>query len=203
MLAATISAYIIKNNIYNIAGGEKTSGSLVEGCRNFITKLANLHFPVAAEYKKRLLQMGENPKTVFNYGSLNYDKIKNNKFLGKKNLEKDLKIKFKRKNLVLTYHPDTLDIENTIKNLEILLLSISKLKDTLIIITSPNADSKGVLMIKFIKKFIQRKKLSNIVFFKSLGSRKYLSILKFVDGVIGNSSSGISKFLFSVLEQLI
>ena len=196
MLAATISAYILKINIIHIAGGEKTSGSLDEGFRHCITKLANLHFPVAAEYKKRLLQMGENPKTVFNYGSLNYDKIKNNKFLGKKNLEKDLKIKFKRKNLVLTYNPDTLDIENTIKNLEILLLSISKLKDTLIIITSPNADSKGVLMIKFIKKFIQRKKLSNIVFFKSLGSRKYLSILKFVDGVIGNSSSGISEVPF-------
>ena len=84
MLAATISAYILKINIIHIAGGEKTSGSLDEGFRHCITKLANLHFPVAAEYKKRLLQMGENPKTVFNYGSLNYDKIKNNKFLGKK-----------------------------------------------------------------------------------------------------------------------
>ena len=165
MLAATISAYILKINIIHIAGGEKTLGSLDEGFRHCITKLANLHFPVAAEYKKRLLQMGEHPKTVFNYGSLNYDKIKNNKFLGKKNLEKDLKIKFKRKNLVLTYHPDTLDIENTIKNLEILLLSISKLKDTLIIITSPNADSKGVLMIKFIKNFIQKKKTIKYCFF--------------------------------------
>ena len=69
-------------------------------------------------------------------------------------------------------------------------------KDTLIIITSPNADSKGVLMITFIKKFIQKKKLSNFVFFKSLGSRKYLSILRFVDGAIGNSSSGISEVPF-------
>ena len=196
MLAASISAYILRIPITHIAGGEKTVGSLDEGFRHSISKLSNLHFPTMDIYKKRIIQLGENPKTVFNYGSLNLLKIKNNKYIKKNKLEKKLKLKFYEKNLIITYHPETIEEGKTIKNLTILLNSLKKIKNTLMIITSPNADSKGILMIRYLKKYIKQNKLENFLFFESLGSQTYLSLLKIVDGVVGNSSSGISEVPF-------
>jgi len=193
MLAATLSAYILRIPIAHIAGGEKTFGSLDEGFRHSISKLSNLHFPTMEIYKKTLIQLGENPKTIFNFGSLSELKILNNKFLPKKDLEKRMKIKLYNKNLVFTYHPETMDSSKCIKNLSIILNTLKKLKKTLIIITSPNADAKGIIMIKYINNFIKKNNLKNFIFFKSLGSLVYLSLLKVVDGVIGNSSSGISE----------
>jgi GDP/UDP-N,N'-diacetylbacillosamine 2-epimerase (hydrolysing) len=196
MLSSTIAAYILKINIIHLCGGEKTIGSLDDGYRHCITKLANLHFPSAKEYKKRIIQMGENPSTVFNYGGLHYDKIKKTTYLTKKDIEKKFKFKFLKKNILLTYHPDTIEEEKTLKNLDIILEALKKLKDTLVLITSPNADAKGIIMIKKIKSFIKKNKLKNFKFYKTLGSQNYLSILKFLNGVIGNSSSGISEVPF-------
>jgi len=196
MLAATLSAYILRIPIAHIAGGEKTFGSLDEGFRHSISKLSNLHFPTMNIYKKTLMQLGENPKTIFNFGSLSELKICNNKYLSKIELEKKMKIKFYDKNLIFTYHPETVDSSKCIKNLSIALNALKKLNETLIIITSPNADAKSVQMISYINKFIKNNKLKNFLFFKSLGSLIYLSLLKVVDGVLGNSSSGISEVPF-------
>ena len=164
MLAATIAAYILRIPIAHIGGGEKTSGSIDDGFRHSISKLSNLHFPVSSAYKKRLIQLGENPKTIFNYGSLNISRIKKNNYLSKDELEKKLKFKFFKKNLVITYHPETVDPKKTIKNLNILLNSIKNFKNIGIIITSPNADAQGILMINFIKNFIKKNKLNNFLF---------------------------------------
>ena len=202
MLSAALSAYILKINIIHLAGGEKTIGSLDDGFRNCITKLANLHFPVAEEYKKRIIQMGESEKTVFNYGGLHFEKIKKTKYLSKQKIEKKLNFKFQKRNILLTYHPDTIDETKTIKNLKIILKSLKKLRETLVLITSPNSDAKGVMMIKLIKSFINKNKLRNFKFFKSLGSKNYFSILKFLDGVIGNSSSGISEVPFFGIKTI-
>ena len=196
MLAAAISAYILRVPIAHIAGGEKTVGSMDEGFRHSISKLSSLHFPVMHNYKKRLIQLGENPKTVFNFGSLNLLKIKNNKYLTKSELEKKLKTKFYNKKLIITYHPETIDNKKCIKNLSVVLNALKKIKKTTMIITSPNADAKGVLMIKYINKYIKKHKLKNFLFFKSLGSSVYLSLLRIADGVVGNSSSGISEVPF-------
>jgi len=196
MLAATLAAYMLRIPIAHIAGGEKTSGSLDEGFRHSISKLSNLHFPTMNIYKKTLIQLGENPKTIFNFGSLNQLKIRNSKYFSKSELEKKMKIKFYNKNLIITYHPETIDSNKSIKNLFIILDSLKKIKKTLIIITSPNADVKGIEMISYINKFIKKNKLKNFIFFKSLGSTTYLSLLRIVDGVIGNSSSGISEVPF-------
>ena len=193
MLAAVLSAYILRVPIAHIAGGEKTAGSIDEGFRHSISKLSSLHFPVMNIYKKRLIQLGENPKTIFNYGSLNHSKIKNNKYLTKLELEKKLKIKFDDKKLIITYHPDTIDNKKCIKNLSVILNSLKKIKKTTMIITSPNADAQGVLMIKYINRYIKSHKLKKFLFVKSLGSSVYLSLLRVVDGVVGNSSSGISE----------
>jgi len=202
MLSAALSAYILKINIIHLAGGEKTIGSLDDGFRNCITKLANLHFPVANEYKRRIIQMGENKKTIFNYGGLHFEKIKKTVYLTKIDIEKKLNFKFLKKNILLTYHPDTIDEKNTIKNLEIILKSLKNLKNTLVLITSPNSDAKGVVMIRLIKSFIKKNSLSHFKFYKSLGSQNYLSILKFLNGVIGNSSSGISEAPYFGIKTL-
>ena len=196
MFAATVSAYILRIPIAHIAGGEKTAGSIDEGFRHSISKFSNLHFPSMDIYKKRLIQLGENPKTIFNFGSLNLSKNKNNKYLSKLELEKTLKSKLNDKKLIITYHPETIDNTKCIKNLSVVLNSLRKIKKTTMIITSPNADAQGVLMIKHINKYIKKHKLKNFLFFKSLGSSTYLSLLRVVDGVIGNSSSGISEVPF-------
>ena len=196
MLAATLSAYILRIPIAHIAGGEKTFGSLDEGFRHSISKLSSIHFPTMDVYKKTLIQLGENPKTIFNFGSLSRLKIYKNKYLSKRRLEEKMKIKFYNRNLIFTYHPDTIDSSKSIKNLSIMLNALKRLKETLVIITSPNADAKGIEMISYINKFIKNNKLKNFIFFKSLGSLIYLSLLKVVDGVIGNSSSGISEAPF-------
>ena len=196
MFAATIAAYIIRIPIVHLAGGETTAGSIDEGFRHSISKLSNLHFPVTNDYKKRLIQLGENPKTIFNYGSLNYTKIKNNNYLTKNELEKKLKNKLLKKNLIITYHPDTINNKKSLINLSVLLNSIKKYKNIKMIITSPNADAKGVVMIKYIKDFIKKNELKNFLFFQSLGSQIFLSLLRIVNGIIGNSSSGIGEAPF-------
>ena len=198
MLAAAISSYILRIPIVHIAGGEKTHGSIDEGFRHSISKLTNLHFPTTNTHKKRLIQLGENPKTIFNFGSLHFDKIKNNNYLLKDQLEKKLKIKFYKRNLVITYHPETISNQKSLDNLSVLLKSLKKIKNTMMIITSPNTDAQGNLMINYIEKFIRKNKLENFLFFKSLGSQVYLSLLKIVNGVVGNSSSGISGVPFLV-----
>ena len=197
MLAATISAFILKIPITHIAGGEKTSGSQDDNFRHSITKFSNLHFPTSKEHKKRIVQLGENPNTIFNFGSLNRQKIAQNNFLPKSKLEKKYDFKFNKKNILMTFHPENLDRKRNVRNLKILLDCLNNLKDCTIVITSPNADSDGVYMAKIIKKYIKNKK--KFKFITSLGSRAYVSLLKIVDGVIGNSSSGISEApLFSI-----
>ena len=158
MLAATISAYILKIPIVHIAGGEKTSGSLDEGFRHSITKLSNLHFPTSNKYRKRIIQLGENTKTVFNFGSLNRQKIANTKFFSKTEFQNEFKMKLLKKNILMTFHPEKTSIRENLHNLKLVLNCLDNLKDTKIIITAPNADAGGVAMIKLIKNFIKREK---------------------------------------------
>ena len=193
MFAGAISAYILGVPIVHIAGGEVSAGSLDDGFRHSITKLSSLHFPTSNTHRKRILQLGEKPETVFNYGSLNVEKIIRNNYLNTNQLEKKLKLKFKAKNLLMTYHPETIDEKQSLKNTQTLLNSLKLIKNTNIIITAPNKDAQGVIMEKMIKKFIKKNKLKNFRYFETLGSQTYLSLLKCVDGVIGNSSSGLSE----------
>lgn len=193
MFAGAISAYILRIPIVHIAGGEVSSGSLDEGFRHSITKLSSLHFPTSNSHKRRVVQMGEKPETVFNYGSLNVEKIMRNNYLNLNQLEKKLRIKFKEKNLLLTYHPETIDEKKSLSNMKTILNSLRFIKNTNIIITSPNKDAQGIILETMIRKFIKKNKLKNFKYFQTLGSQTYLSLLKYVDGVIGNSSSGLSE----------
>tara|TARA_X000000950_G_C13793754_1_gene610515 strand:- start:521 stop:1237 length:717 start_codon:yes stop_codon:yes gene_type:complete len=151
--------------------------------------MADYHFVSTNLYKKRVIQLGERPKTVFNVGGLYVDNVKNTKILPKEIIEKKLKFKFLKKNYLVTFHPETNSIENTIKNLNFLLKCLSKIKDALIIITYPNADTHNDKFKYLINNFEKNNK--NCIKFKNLGRLKYISILSYVDCIIGNSSSGI------------
>jgi GDP/UDP-N,N'-diacetylbacillosamine 2-epimerase (hydrolysing) len=187
IFTVAICAMILKIPIAHIQGGEITEGAFDDSMRHAITKLSQLHFVTTEEYKKRVHQMGEDKKSIFNVGSLGVENVKKIKFLKKKNLEKKIKLKLNKRNLLITFHPVTLNKHN--ESIDPLLNSLAKLKNTNFLFTSPNIDPGSIEIIKKIKKFVLKNK--NSKFYPSLGQQLYFSCVKLFDGVIGNSSSGI------------
>tara|TARA_Y100000590_G_C15654260_1_gene989999 strand:- start:426 stop:1586 length:1161 start_codon:yes stop_codon:yes gene_type:complete len=192
LLAAASTALFANIPIAHISGGETTTGAFDEAIRHSITKMGWWHFVAAKEYKKRVIQLGEDPNRVHHVGSISIDNIKKTKLLNKTKLEKLLGLKFKKKNLIITYHPVTLEKESSKNNLQSLLNVLDKLNDTYIIFTEPNADTDNRIIKRMIKKFVLSHK-NNSISFASMGRLNYLSALQFVDGVIGNSSSGLTE----------
>lgn len=191
IFSACISAFLLNIPIAHHSGGEVTEGAFDDSIRHSITKMAKIHFVSAQEYKKRVIQLGENPKNVHVVGSFGVENFKTIKLLCRGDLEKKINFRFTKKTLLLTFHPETLDLENTISNFTELLAALDLNKEISIIITLPNADTFNLKIIKIINDYI--KKRSNVKIFKSLGMYNYLSSLQYVDGVIGNSSSGIAE----------
>ena len=189
MLPLAYLAYLNRTKIIHINGGEVSYGAIDESIRHAISKFSDFHFVANEINKRRVLQMGENPKNVYNYGSLNVDSIKKIKFYNKTQIEKNLKTKLFKKNLVFTYHPETYLKTNQSSNINIILKSLKKFKNIKFFITSPNFDKGSKEIRRQIINF--SKKNSNFIFFKSLGFENYLSLVNISDGVIGNSSSGI------------
>ena len=174
--------------IAHLYGGDTTQGAIDEAIRHSITKMSHLHFVSCEQSKKRVIQLGENPSRVFNVGALALENIKYIDLLKKDELEKSLDFKFNKKNLLVTFHPVTLegDTKGQIKEL---LDALSELKDTNFIITCPNSDSGNEEIFNQIIEF--EKKNKNAKVYKSLGMLRYLSAMQYVDAVVGNSSSGI------------
>ena len=109
LLGCAIAGMSHRIPIAHIHGGEVTTGAIDDSIRHSISKLSHLHFPIHNDYKKRLIQLGENPKTIFNFGGLGANSIKNTKFKSKLNLENDLNIKLDKKIFLITFHPTTLE----------------------------------------------------------------------------------------------
>lgn len=189
ILASAIAAHICCIPIAHIHGGELTNGIIDDAFRHSITKLSQIHFVANKIYKKRVIQLGENPKKVFNVGGMGVDSIKATSTFSKAELEKILNIKFSEKNLLINFHPETLNKNSAQIQTEELLSSLKNLKNTSLFFTMPGAENENLDIIKQIKKFV--KKNDDSYFFKSLGHKKYFSFLKIVDGMIGNSSSGL------------
>ncbi len=189
LLSAAASCNIMKLPIAHIHGGESTEGAFDEAIRHSITKMSHIHFVAHSSYRKRVIQLGENPKNVYNVGGLGVDNLSKLKLLGKDDLCKTLNIKLNKKNLLVTYHPETLNNYNEKIYFENLLAALNKLTNTNIFFTMPNADPHYKVIYYLINDFC--KKNINAYSFKSLGQIKYFSMLKCVDGVIGNSSSGL------------
>jgi GDP/UDP-N,N'-diacetylbacillosamine 2-epimerase (hydrolysing) len=189
MLPVAISALISRVPLAHIHGGEKTEAAYDEAIRHSITKMSHLHFAANEEYRKRIIQLGESPKKVFNVGGLGVDAMKKINLMTKAELEKSLGLKFLDRNLLITFHPVTLNSSGSKEEVIELLGALKELKETNLIFTMPNADSGSAKIASLIDKFARDNK--NAFVFKSLGQLRYLSCMMFVDGVVGNSSSGL------------
>lgn len=189
ILVAASAALIAAIPIAHIHGGEITEEAFDDSIRHSITKMANIHFVAAAEYRKRVIQLGEQPNTVFNVGGLGVDLIASTDTLSNKEIEKALNFRLSKRNLLITFHPVTRSNEPDILQFDQLLVSLQQLTNTSLIFTMPNADNNNQLFTKRIIEFCSNR--PNAKFYKALGQQLYFSCLKNFDGVVGNSSSGI------------
>ena len=192
ILPVAINSVFHKIPICHLNGGEHTSNSFDDYIRNCLTKLSYYHFPSSNYYKRNIIQMGENPKRVFMKGGLSQDQVKNFDLIDKKKIQKKLNFNFNKRNVLVTYHPETIDTKNNKKNLKVLLDSLLSFKDINLFFTYPNSDPQSNMIIKELNRRKQKgNKFCKIYIFKTLGRSKYLSLMKYSDFVIGNSSSGI------------
>ena len=185
---AATCAMMMNIPIAHMNGGESTEGLIDEQIRHAITKMAHIHFAGSEYYKERIIKMGEEPWRVYNVGQAGIENINRLKLLEKGELEFELGIKFDEKIFLITYHPVTLEDENIEEQVENLLRAISKFQAKYIF-TYPNADYGNKIIIDEINEF--KKTHKNVYAFHSLGQVRYLSLLKYADVMIGNSSSGI------------
>lgn len=190
ILAAVSTALFFKIPVAHLHGGEITEGAYDDAIRHAITKMSHLHFTSTEEYRKRVIQLGESPDRVFNVGAIGVENIKKSSFLSKKELENSLDFKLGDKSLLVTFHPVTLETCTTREQCDNLLEVLTKHSEYRILFTFPNSDTDGCVIVDCIKDFVAKNK-DRAIAFKSLGKLRYLSALKYVSAVIGNSSSGI------------
>jgi GDP/UDP-N,N'-diacetylbacillosamine 2-epimerase (hydrolysing) len=191
IFAATAAALVSKIPVAHLHGGEITTGAFDESFRHAITKMSHLHFVATGEYKSRVIQLGENPNNVFLVGGLGVDSIKMLPLLSREELENRLGFVFSEKSLLVTFHPATLDSEAPEHQMKELLGALSSLKDTTLIFTMPNADTGSESLMRILLDFVENNKKAKM--FRSLGQLMYMSCIAQVDGVIGNSSSGLTE----------
>jgi GDP/UDP-N,N'-diacetylbacillosamine 2-epimerase (hydrolysing) len=189
ILSVVIAALLCKIPVAHIHGGEVTTGAFDDSIRHAITKMSHLHFVATEKSKKRVLQLGEEPETIFNFGGLGVDAILSNEYVSKDELQKLTGIKFREKNLLITYHPETISRKSPSEQIRILLNALAKKNEINFIFTGVNADPGSDEITNEIKKFVELR--SNAIYYPSLGQRNYLSTILYCDGVVGNSSSGI------------
>lgn len=190
MLAAVTAAMIKGVPIAHLHGGETTEGAYDEGIRHAITKMSYLHFTSTEVYRKRVVQLGEAPNRVFNVGAIGIDSIKNLKLLNKTEFEESINFKLNKKNILITFHPVTLENSTAKKQFEKILESLDCIDETTLIFTKPNSDKDGGIIIEMIDDYV-RNNANKSIAFDSLGQLRYLSALQYIDVVVGNSSSGI------------
>ena len=190
ILSSTTSAMIAKIPIAHIHGGELTEGSWDDCIRHCISKMSHLHFAATEEYKNRVIQLGEHPDRVFNVGGVGIENIKRLKLLSKNELENIINFKLNKKNLLITFHPVTLENNTSKEQFQELLNAINELDDTNIIFTKTNSDLNGKVINKMIDEYTSENPKKSVGFI-SLGQLRYLSALQYVDAVVGNSSSGL------------
>jgi UDP-hydrolysing UDP-N-acetyl-D-glucosamine 2-epimerase len=190
ILAAAQAALVARIPIAHIAGGDTTEGAFDEAIRHSITKMAHLHFVTNDSAARRVCQLGENPEHIYSVGSPGIDAIKRAKLLDKKELEKELSFTFKQRNLLVTFHPVTLDAQPAAVQFRELLKALDSFGDDVgLLFTKPNADTDGRVIIAMIDDYVTKR--AHAKAFPSLGQIRYLSMIAQVDAVVGNSSSGL------------
>jgi GDP/UDP-N,N'-diacetylbacillosamine 2-epimerase (hydrolysing) len=190
IFVAATAATVAKIPIAHLSGGEITVGAFDEVFRHSITKMSHLHFTTTELYRNRVIQLGENPKRVFNVGAFVMDNINEIKLLSKNDLQKSMGFKLGKRNLLITFHPATLEESSVEEQFNNLLIALNNIKDVKLIFTKSNSDVGGRKINQMIDNYVE---LNNdkAVSYPFLGRLRYLSLMQYIDGIIGNSSSGI------------
>lgn len=183
-------ASIMQIPIAHIHGGETTQGAFDEAFRHSITKMSHIHFAATNEYANRIIQLGEDPSRVFNVGGPGIENIKKLNLLNKDEFEKSIDFRLAKKNILITFHPVTLENSSAREQFNELLNALDELEETNFIFTKANSDTDGDVINKMIDEYVSENS-QKAVAFASLGQLRYLSAIKFVDIVLGNSSSGL------------
>lgn len=191
IFAVAQTALVYNIPIAHIHGGEVTEGAIDDSFRHSITKMSHLHFTSTEEYRNRIIQMGEDPSRVFCVGAPGLDNINKLNLLSKESLEMELGIVFNEKNILVTFHPVTISEKQTIEETRSFFNALGELsKNVSFFVTMPNADTYSGNILPVIEAF-KKKNPARVYLFASLGQLRYLSLMKLVDVVAGNSSSGI------------
>ena len=189
-LSAAICAMVMRIPIAHLHGGELTEGAIDEGIRHSITKMSYLHFTSTEEYRRRVIQLGENPERVFCVGAIGVENIKKINLMTKEELERSIHFEIDENTVIVTYHPVTLE-NNTVEEQFLNLLEVLDRNPKIrMIFTKANADTNGRIVNELIDKYVAQNS-ERACAFMSLGQKRYLSALKYCRIVIGNSSSGI------------
>lgn len=189
-LCAAAAALVSKVPIAHLHGGELTEGAFDESIRHAITKFSYLHFAATERYRRRIIQMGEAPERVFNVGAIGIDNINKLPLLDRDTLEADLGVKFAKQNVLVTFHPVTLDTMPPEAQVEQLLLALDEFPQVYTIFTKANADAGGRIINRIVESYVDTNSHRSVLF-SSLGQLRYLSLMQMCDAVVGNSSSGI------------
>ena len=192
IFSAVSAAMIARVPIAHLHGGETTEGAFDESIRHSITKMSHLHFTATDEYRNRVIQLGEHPSRVFNVGGMGIENIKRLKLLTKEEFEKSIDFKLNKKNILVTFHPVTLEKSTAKEQFQELLNALDELKETNIIFTKANSDTDGRIINQMIDEYVAKNSYKSVGF-TSLGQLRYLSALQFVDAMVGNSSSGLAE----------
>lgn len=190
ILSAALAAMVARIPIAHIHGGEATEGMIDEAIRHSLTKMSQLHFVAAEAYRKRVIQLGENPDRVLNFGTPGLDNIRRCQLLNREDFEKSIDFCLGKINFLVTYHSVTLNPEGPKEGMRELLKALDHFPTAKIIFTKTNSDTDGRIINQLIDDYVQRN-LDRAVVFANMGHLKYLSAVQHIDVVIGNSSSGI------------
>lgn len=192
MLVAAVAALIEKIPVAHFGGGNVTEGAFDDSIRHSITKMSHLHFVSTEKYRKRVIQLGELPERVFNYGSLGVENVTSMPLMLKEEVEESINFKIDENTVLATYHPVTLSENRISEDIDAFLTAISETPNLRVIFTMPNSDTGGEIIAAAIQTFVDNAPDRYCVY-KSLGIKRYLSAMKYSRSVIGNSSSGIAE----------
>ena len=187
-LAIAIAAGNTKTPVFHLCGGDTTEGAIDEWIRHSITKISYLHFTTNEESKKRVIQLGESPERVFNYGSTSIDNIKNMKLMSKREALEAIGLQDCRF-AICTYHPVTMESTGVEGQMQQFFEAIRAFPEFEFIVTKTNADQGGARINELLDQ--TETQINNMHVFSSLGMKRYLSLMCHADFVLGNSSSGI------------
>ena len=190
MLTVAATALIYRIPVAHMHGGEVTQGAFDESIRHSITKMSHLHLTSTEEARNRVIQLGENPNHVFNTGAIGVYNINHCDLIPREELEENLGTTIPEESIFVTFHPSTLDEISPAEQCKNLLKALELQPEIKVLFSYPNNDPSGQIIIDLIEEFVAQHPERSVVF-PSLGARRYLSVLRCVAAVVGNSSSGI------------